>query len=58
MDAEKIKEIERKIAELERRWPQHSVPPGMWQELEELESELERAREGATECSAEDSDGR
>ena len=44
MDTEKIKEIEAKIADLERRWPPHSVPPGMWRELEELEDELERAR--------------
>jgi hypothetical protein len=46
MDTEKIREIEAKIADLEGRWPSHSVPPGMWRELEELEDELERAREG------------
>jgi len=45
MDIQRIKVIEEKIADLERRWPSHSVPPGMWQELEELEEELERARE-------------
>jgi hypothetical protein len=53
MDTRKIKEIEEKIAELEGRWPSHSVPPGMWRELEELEDELERARENA----AEETDG-
>ena len=44
MDDHKIKEIEDKIAELKRRWPSHSVPPGMWQQLEEFEEELEMAR--------------
>ena len=41
--AQKIKEIEAKIAELKSRWPPHSVPPRMWQELEALEEELEKA---------------
>jgi hypothetical protein len=41
---DQIKEIEEKIADLKARWPAHSVPPGMWQELEELEDELEKAR--------------
>ena len=40
----RIKEIEEKIADLKARWPAHSVPPHMWQQLEELEEELERAR--------------
>jgi hypothetical protein len=39
---DEAKDIERRIAELKSRWPSHSVPPRMWQELEELESELER----------------
>ena len=37
---ERIKEIEEKIADLKARWPAHSVPPRMWQQLEELEAEL------------------
>ncbi len=41
MNTDKAKEIEAKIAELKARLPAHSVPPQMWQELEELESELE-----------------
>jgi hypothetical protein len=45
MDADKIIEIKAKIADLEGRWPSHSVPPSMWRELEELEEELEKARE-------------
>lgn len=44
MDAELIREIEEKIADLKARWPAHSVPPSMWRELEELEGDLERAK--------------
>jgi hypothetical protein len=50
MDIQRIKEIEEKIADLERRWPSHSVPPGMWQELEDLEEELELAREAGADA--------
>jgi hypothetical protein len=42
---DKVTEIEEKIADLKARWPAHSVPPSMWQQLEELEDELEKARE-------------
>jgi hypothetical protein len=41
MTSERIKELQKQIAELEGRWPAHSVPPTMLQELEELEAELE-----------------
>jgi hypothetical protein len=44
MDTDKIKKIEKKIEDLKPRWPKHSVPPHMWQELESLEDELEEAR--------------
>ena len=44
MDSDRIKEIEEKIADLKARWPAHSVPPRMWQELEALEDELELLR--------------
>jgi hypothetical protein len=44
MNQEKVKEIEAKIADLKARWPAHSVKPAMWQELENLEAELEEAR--------------
>ena len=44
MSEEKIKEIEEKIADLKARWPAHSVPPSMWQQLEDLEDELEAAK--------------
>jgi hypothetical protein len=42
---DKIREIEEKITDLKARWPAHSVPASMWQQLEELEDELEKARE-------------
>jgi hypothetical protein len=44
MSDDKIREIEEKIADLKARWPAHSVPPSMWQQLEELEDELEKAK--------------
>jgi hypothetical protein len=47
-------EIEQKIAELKARWPSHSVPPAMWEELEDLESELREAERAG----AEEDDGR
>ena len=45
MDDDKIRKIEEKIADLKARWPAHSVPPSMWMELEQLEEELESARQ-------------
>ena len=45
MATDKVREIEDKIADLKARWPAHSVPPSMWQQLEQLEDELEKARE-------------
>ena len=40
MGEDKMREIEDKIADLKARWPAHSVPPSMWQQLEELEEDL------------------
>ena len=45
MSTDRIKDIEDAIADLKARWPAHSVPPSMWQQLEQLEDELEKARE-------------
>jgi len=45
MSEDKVREIEDKIADLKARWPAHSVPPSMWQQLEELEAQLEKAKE-------------
>lgn len=42
--AEREKELEVKLADLKSRWPAHSAPIYMWQELEELEEELEKIR--------------
>ena len=42
MKNERIKELEEKIEDLKKRWPAHSVSPLMFQELEDLEEELER----------------
>ena len=45
MGEDEVREIEEKIADLKARWPTHSVPPSMWQQLEELEEQLEKAKE-------------
>jgi hypothetical protein len=47
MSRERIRELERQIAELKHRWPAHSVPPAMLQQLDELEEELEKELEKA-----------
>jgi hypothetical protein len=48
MDTKRIKEIEEEIAEIKARFPAHSVPPRMWQQLEELEEKLEKAKSEPT----------
>ena len=48
MTSERIGELEKQIAELKSRWPAHSVPPMMFQQLDELEQELERELRKAT----------
>lgn len=46
-----IEELERRIADLRARLPQHSVPAVMLMELEELEEELaQRRRERSAGC--------
>ena len=47
IENERVKEIENAIADLKARWPAHSVPPKMWQQLEELEEKLEQAKKEA-----------
>jgi len=39
---DRVRDLERQIEELKSRWPAHSVPPAMLQQLDELEVELER----------------
>jgi len=38
-----IRWLREQIAEIQKSWPAHSVPPGMLQRLEDLEEELEDA---------------
>ncbi len=38
---DRIAELREQIADLKKRWPAHSTPPAMFQQLEELEEELE-----------------
>jgi len=47
MSTDRVKELEEKLADLKARWPAHSVPLSMWQELEDLEEELEKAKRDA-----------
>ncbi len=44
MDEKRVKELEEAITELKSRWPKHSVKPEMWQQLEDLEEQLEQAQ--------------
>jgi len=44
MSGDEVRQIEGKIADLKEQWPPHSVPPWMWQQLEDLEAELEKAK--------------
>jgi hypothetical protein len=59
MSSERIKELESQIAELKGRWPAHSVPPMMLQQLEDLEEELEKELKTAAESETDaQADGR
>ena len=40
-EEEQIRAIKKRLADLNGRWPKHSVPPAMLHELEELEEQLE-----------------
>jgi ubiquinone/menaquinone biosynthesis C-methylase UbiE len=42
-----VKQLKDAIVELKARWPAHSVPPKMWQQLEDLEQQLEKAKKEA-----------
>ena len=46
MENKRIKEIKEEIADLKAIWlgPPQTVPPSMWQKLEELEEKLEQAK--------------
>lgn len=38
-----LHDLEAKIADLKKRWPAHSVPAALMQELDDLEAELTEA---------------
>jgi hypothetical protein len=40
MSSERIEDLEKRIAELNRRWPAHSPPAAMLEQLDELEAAL------------------
>lgn len=40
-----IKDLEKKIMDLRKRLPAHSARPGMIEELEELDEQLEKLKE-------------
>jgi tRNA (adenine37-N6)-methyltransferase len=44
MSRDRIEELEKEIVELKRRWPAHSVPQAMMEQLDELEMELQKAQ--------------
>lgn len=41
----RIEQLEKKIEDVKKRWPAHSVKPEMVQELEDLEEELKKLKE-------------
>jgi hydrogenase maturation protease len=47
LQAANIRELEKRIVDLKGRWPAHSTPPALLQQLDELETELEKVRLGA-----------
>lgn len=47
MTEDRISQLETENEELKARWPEHGVKPWMWQQLEDLEEELEKARKAA-----------
>jgi L-lactate utilization protein LutB len=53
---DRVEEIRKKIEDLKKRWPAHSVPPALVMELDELEAALEEAlkerREGKSDAEA------
>jgi hypothetical protein len=42
-ETEEVERLRRQIAEVKSRWPAHSVPPALMQQLDELEEALEKA---------------
>ena len=44
MAEDRIKYLETEIEDLKARWPKHGVKLVMWQQLEDLEEELEKVK--------------
>jgi hypothetical protein len=42
MSKSKVERLKEQIADLKKRWPAHSVPPALMEQLDELEEELRR----------------
>jgi hypothetical protein len=42
MSKDRIKELKEQIADLKKRWPNHSVPSAMMTQLDDLEEELRK----------------
>jgi tRNA (adenine37-N6)-methyltransferase len=45
LNKDRVEELKEQIADIEKRWPAHSVPPVLMQQLDELEQELSRELE-------------
>jgi tRNA (adenine37-N6)-methyltransferase len=43
MSGETVEELRKQIADLKKRWPAHSPPPAMMQQLDELQERLQQA---------------
>jgi len=45
MSPDRLEELKEQIAALQKRWPAHSVPPALMEQLDELEEALNRELE-------------
>jgi hypothetical protein len=43
VETEEMKRLRQQIADLKSQWPAHTVPPGLMQQLDDLEEALEVA---------------
>lgn len=50
----RIKELERQIEELKKRFPAHSIPPALMAELDELEEALEGLKRNSPQINADE----
>jgi hypothetical protein len=42
-ESDKVALLRKQIADLKKHWPAHTVPPGLMQQLDDLEEALEQA---------------